>query len=212
MPSLELLLAFAVASLVLVVIPGPNVVYIVARGVAQGRAAAVASTLGVEAGMLVHITAAATGLSALVTRTALTFTMVKVAGAVYLLALAVRALRTGDGSRGSRPPREERRPGRLFLQGFWVSVLNPKVAVFFLAFLPQFVRPVQGSVLAQTLVLGGVFLAIATASDLVYAVVSGAAGERVVRVVRGRPRRRYVEAAVYAGLGLTVLTTGAGDP
>lgn len=204
------LLAFAAASLVLVVVPGPNVVYIVTRGLAQGRAAAVASTLGIEAGMLVHIAAAATGLSALLTRTAVTFTMVKLAGAAYLLVLAVRALRA-EASAPASAPTAARPAGRVFVQGFWVSVLNPKVAVFFLAFLPQFVHPGHGPVLGQTLVLGGIFLVIATASDLVYAVVAGTAGVRVARLVRPRPRRRYTEAAIYAGLGVAVATTGTSD-
>lgn len=211
----ETLVAFVATSAVLVVLPGPNVVYIVARGLAHGRRAAVASTLGVEAGMLVHIAAAGTGLSALLTRTAVTFTTIKLVGAGYLLFLAVRALR-GDGADApagapSGPPAVAP-GGRLFLQGFWVSVLNPKVAVFFLAFLPQFVRPGHGPVLAQTLVLGSVFLAVATVSDLAYALVSGTAGGRVARVVRRRPRRRrYVEAAVYVGLGAAVATTGSSD-
>lgn len=209
MPPPETLLVFLAASAVLVVIPGPNVVYIVTRGVTQGRGAAVASTLGVEAGMLVHIAAAATGLSALLTRTALTFTMVKLAGAAYLLSLAVRALRAGPStSDGGDVPTRSR--ASLFRQGFLVSVLNPKVAVFFLAFLPQFVRPDRG-VLAQTMVLGGIFLAVATVSDLGYALLSGSAGRRALRAVRGARRWRYAEAAVYAGLGVAVAVTGTDE-
>lgn len=210
MPPPETLLAFVAASAVLVVVPGPNVLYIVTRGVTQGRAAAVASTLGVEVGMLVHIAAAATGLSALLTRTALTFTMVKVAGAAYLLFLAVRALRVAPaGPEGHA--RRARSRGSLFRQGFLVSVLNPKVAVFFLAFLPQFVRPAAGGVLGQTLVLGAVFLVLATGSDLGYALLSGSAGRRAVGAVRRARGWRYAEAAVYAGSGVAVAVTGADE-
>ena len=204
---METLLAFALASLVLVAIPGPAVVYIVARGVTQGRAAAVVSTLGVETGMLVHIAAAAGGVSALVTRTAVTFTAVKIVGAAYLLWLAVSALRSRDvedDTAASRP----RSLRRLFVHGFAVSALNPKVAIFFLAFLPQFIDPARGRVLLQTVVLGAVFLAIATVSDLTYALLSSVVG---TRLNRGGTRRRtgYLQAAVYTGLAVAVATSAA---
>ncbi|MBW3657830.1 MAG: LysE family translocator [Actinobacteria bacterium] len=204
------MLAFVAASAVLVVVPGPNVVYIVTRGVTQGRGAAVVSTLGVEAGMLVHVAAAATGLSAILTRTALTFTMVKLAGAAYLLFLAVRAVRAAP-SGPDAAPRPARRRASLFRQGFLASVLNPKVAVFFLAFLPQFVRPAAGGVLEQTLVLGGLFLAVATVSDLGYALLSGSVGRRTVGAVRRARRWRDAEAAVYAGLGVALAVAGTDD-
>lgn len=212
MPPLETVLAFVLASTVVVVVPGPNVVYIVARGVTQGRAAAVASTFGVEVGMLVHIAAAATGLSAIVTRTALTFTAVKVAGAAYLLVLAVRALRgVAAPTLQQEPLSRARSAGRLFRQGFLVSALNPKVAVFFLAFLPQFVGPAAAGVPTQTLVLGLVFLVLATVSDLGYAWVSGTAGRRAVGALRRARRWRYAEAGVYAGLGVAVAVSGVDD-
>jgi len=207
----EVLVAFAAASFALSVIPGPNVVYIITRGISQGRPAALLSTAGVEVGMFVHITAAAAGLSALVTRTAVTFTVVKVAAAAYLVYLAYRALRGGTQDEGDVAGRivQVRSARRLVVQGFAVSALNPKVAIFFLAFLPQFVRPGAGSMFVQTLTLGLLFLLVATMVDGTYALMSASAGRRLARFLRTHANgRRYGEAVVYAGLGVTVLATG----
>ena len=204
---MEALVAFMLASLVLVVIPGPAVMYIVTRGVTQGRAAAVVSTLGVETGMLVHIAAAAAGVSALIARTAFTFTTLKHIGAAYLLWLAISAVRGHDAPQDATAP-TQRSLGRLYAHGFAISALNPKVAVFFVAFFPQFVDPAGGSILGQTLLLGAVFLVIATLSDLAYALLSGIIGTRLRGIGTGAARwSRYVQGAVYAGLALAVATT-----
>lgn len=208
----EVVVAFAAASFALSAIPGPNVVYIITRGIAQGRRAALLSTIGVEAGMLVHITAAALGLSALVTRTAVTFTVVKFAGAAYLVYLAYRALRGGTEVEDEAAGRlvQVRSSRRLLVQGFAVSALNPKVAIFFLAFLPQFVRSGAGPVLTQTLTLGLLFLLVATVVDSTYALASASASRGLARFLDRHERARRVgEAVVYAGLGVTVLATGA---
>lgn len=210
----EVIVAFAAASFALSAIPGPNVVYIITRGISQGRSAALLSTVGVEAGMLVHITAAAVGLSALITRTAVTFTVVKFAGAAYLLYLAYRALRGGTQEDDEAAGRvvQVRSARRLVVQGFTVSALNPKVAIFFLAFLPQFVQPEGGSVLAQTLTLGLLFLLVATLVDSSYALASATAGRGLARFLDRHERARRVgEAVVYAGLGVTVLATGTAN-
>jgi threonine/homoserine/homoserine lactone efflux protein len=206
---METLIPFMLASLVLVVIPGPAVMYIVTRGVTQGRAAAVVSTLGVETGMLVHIGAAAAGVSALIARTAVTFTTLKLVGAAYLVWLAISALRGHGVEEDAAAPRE-RSLGRLYAHGFAISALNPKVAVFFVAFFPQFVDPSRGSILGQTLVLGAVFLVIATLSDLAYALLSGTVGARVRGLSTGAARwGRYVQGAVYAALAFAVATSAA---
>ncbi|SDQ92172.1 LysE family translocator [Thermostaphylospora chromogena] len=202
--SLSTLGVFVAASLALVVVPGPNHIYITARGLAQGRAAGVASALGVEAGTLVHIAAAAAGLSYLIARSATLFTAVKLAGAAYLLYLGVRTLRSKEAA---DEPRVRVQPlHRVFLEGVVVNVLNPKVTLFFLAFLPQFVDPAAGSPALQIVVLGLLLLLLGLVSDMVYAVGAGALGARL----RSRARLvRNVSGVIYLGLGAAVAFTGA---
>ena len=144
---------FVAAALLLLVTPGPAVLYIVARSVDQGRAAGLVSALGVHAGTLVHIGAAAAGLSVLLAASATLFTLVKYLGAAYLVFLGVRRLL--DRTRLGGPGQARAIPWRrAFLDGAIVNVLNPKTALFFLAFLPQFVDPARGSVGPQVLALG----------------------------------------------------------
>ena len=175
MPDPSTLLVFAGASLALLVFPGPSVIYIVTRSVEQGRRAGLVSMLGVEAGGVVHVAAAALGISAIVASSATAFSVVKYAGAAYLIYLGVQRWR-GGGEDVGRPEPQPR--AELFRQGMVVNVLNPKTAIFFLAFLPQFVDPSM-AVAPQVLVLGAEFIAIAVLSDGAYAVVAGTLGERV---------------------------------
>jgi threonine/homoserine/homoserine lactone efflux protein len=193
-PEPDTLLVFAAASVVLAVVPGPAVIYIVTRSVRHGRAAGLVSTLGVEAGNLVHVAAAAVGLSALLASSATAFNLVRYAGAAYLVYLGVRAL-LGQGEDGRERPVVGRR--RLFWEGALVSALNPKTALFFLAFLPQFVDPAQGAVAFQALVLGSCFVALATVSDSAYALLAGTAG---ARLREGRLLAK-LSGGVYLGLG-----------
>ncbi|GGS80106.1 RhtB family transporter [Planobispora rosea] len=190
-------LLFVVASLALVLIPGPNHLYIAARGISQGRAAAMASAFGVEAGTLVHIAAAAAGLSYVIARSATLFNVIKWAGVLYLLYLGVRALtsRQEFATRETAP-----QPLRaVFLEGVLVNVLNPKVTLFFLALLPQFVVPEAGAVPLQIVILGGTLLLLGLISDMIYAAGAGALGRRL----RNRTRSLgYVSGAVYLGLGV----------
>ncbi|RCG30998.1 LysE family translocator [Sphaerisporangium album] len=199
------LLVFSAAALALVVIPGPNIIYITARGIAQGRAAAIASAVGVETGTLLHIAAASAGLSYLIARSAAAFTVVKWAGAAYLVYLGVRTLADRRGQAGEVVASQPL--GRVFLEGVIVNVLNPKVILFFLAFLPQFVDPAAGSPALQIAVLGATLLLLGIASDMVYAVGAGTLG----RVLRRRGKSiKYVSGCVYLGLGVaTALTGGA---
>jgi len=152
-PHLSALEVFAVASLFLLLVPGPAVLYIVAQSAEQGRSAGLASVAGVHVGTIVHIVAATVGLSALVVASATAFTVIKLAGAVYLIYVGVRKLLERE-----TPLRVQRRTrARLFAQGVVVNVLNPKTALFFLAFLPQFVDPDRGAVWSQVVTLGLVF-------------------------------------------------------
>jgi threonine/homoserine/homoserine lactone efflux protein len=200
MPDPSTLLLFAIASATLVAIPGPAVVYIVTRGVAQGRSAGVVSAMGIETGALFHVAAAVAGLSALVASSAAAFAVVKYAGAAYLVLLGIQRLRSRSGVALADLPRDSR--WRLFRQGVVVSVLNPKVALFFVAFLPQFVDPDRGAVALQVALLGGLFVAIAAALDCVWAVAAGSAGDRLRRRASARRWLDRISGGTYLGLGV----------
>src|SRR4051812_1223815 len=181
MPEPSTLLVFAAASLALLVVPGPAVVYIVTRSLSQGRAAGVVSMLGVQTGGLVHVAAAAVGVSALIASSATAFAVVRYAGAAYLVHLGVQKLRRpADTPLVAIQPRTR---GRLYREGIVVNVLNPKTAIFFLAFLPQFVDPDRGATAVQVTVLGLLFVALALVSDGAYAVLAGTLGDRLRRSV-----------------------------
>ncbi|MBN6052524.1 LysE family translocator [Nonomuraea sp. RK-328] len=194
---------FAGASLALVVIPGPNHLYIAARGLAQGRGAALASAFGVETGTLVHIAAAAAGLSYLITKSATLFGIVKWAGVAYLVYLGVRAFTSKEEAAGTAL-RPQPLP-KVFLEGVVVNVLNPKVTLFFLALLPQFVDQRAGSPALQIVVLGVTLLMFGLLSDIVYALTAGALGARLARRAR---TLRYVSGVVYLGMGVVTAFTG----
>lgn len=194
MPEPTTLAVFALSAVVLVAIPGPNLIYIVTRSVDGGRRVGLASALGVEAGTLVHVTAAAVGLSALLASSALAFDLVKLAGVAYLLYLGLRALfqREPDAQAEERPDAV----ARVFAEGALVNLLNPKVSIFFLAFLPQFVDPSVGPATTQVLVLGALFFLIALVLDLLYVLVAGL----LSGVLRRGRARRYVTGGIYLAL------------
>jgi threonine/homoserine/homoserine lactone efflux protein len=200
MPTASTLLVFAAASLALLVVPGPVVLYVVTRSMSQGRGAGLVSVLGVHVGSVVHVASAALGLSALLASSATAFAAVKYAGAAYLVWLGVQKLRSRELSvEGEAPPPVTRR--RLFTQGIVVSVLNPKTAIFFLAFLPQFVHPQRGPVALQILVLGGCFIVLGMLSDGAYAVLGGLLAGRLRHTVRARRRLDRASGVVCLGLG-----------
>ncbi|HEX8122617.1 MAG TPA: LysE family translocator [Solirubrobacteraceae bacterium] len=207
MPDASTLLVFAGAALALIVIPGPAVLYILAQSVEHGRRAGVVSALGVAAGGLVHIMAAAAGISALVVSSAVAFSAVKYAGAAYLIFLGIRRLLDREEAREEGVPRVAR-SGRIFRRGVVVNILNPKTALFFLAFLPQFVDPGRGPVLEQILVFGTTFVLLALLSDSLYALGAGALAARIRRRRKSaRAAGRYAGAAVYLGLGAATALT-----
>ena len=206
MPDLSTLALFAAASFALIVVPGPSVVYIVSRSIAQGRRAGLVSMLGVQAGALVHVTAAALGISALLASSAEAFTVVKFAGAAYLVWLGIgKLLNPADGTEDEAAPRSR---AHLFRQGFIVNVLNPKTAIFFLAFLPQFVNPDAGAIPLQITVIGLTFGAIAFVSDGSYALLAGTAAERIRRSSSARRRLDRMSGAIMIGLGAVAALTG----
>jgi threonine/homoserine/homoserine lactone efflux protein len=194
------LAVFAAAALALAVVPGPAVLYIVARSVDQGRFAGLVSALGICVGSLVHVTAATIGLSSLLASSATAFTVVKYAGAAYLILLGIHRLLTREevAEVAARPPRALR---KIFRDGVIVNVLNPKTALFFLAFLPQFVDPDQGATTLQILVLGLVFTVIALSSDSLWALAAGTAGGLLRRSRWYLGVKRWVTGTVLVALG-----------
>jgi threonine/homoserine/homoserine lactone efflux protein len=204
-PDPSTLLVFAAAALALIVVPGPAVLYIVAQSIDRGRAAGLVSALGVAAGGLVHVTAAAIGLSSLLVSSATAFAVVKCAGAAYLIGLGLYTLFVRREASVAAAP-QERRLRRVFWQGGVVNVLNPKTALFFFAFLPQFVDPDKGSAALQIAVLGLLFVVLAVVSDSIWALTAGTASERLRRSRRFLALRRYVSGSVFVGLGALTAT------
>ncbi|WP_370024106.1 LysE family translocator [Planotetraspora sp. GP83] len=206
MPPVTTLAIFAAATLALLLVPGPAVVYIVTRSVAQGRTAGLVSVLGVHAGSLVHIAAAALGISALLAASATAFALVKYLGAAYLVYLGVRKLlHRGDAE---SPEVRHASRSRLFGEGFVVNVLNPKTAIFFLAFLPQFADPSRGPIMPQIVLLGAIWVVLGMASDGTYAVLSSALAGRLRSSARARRRLDVGSGMVYLGLGAVAAVTG----
>jgi threonine/homoserine/homoserine lactone efflux protein len=193
---------FVVASVALLLTPGPAVLYIVARSVKQGRAAGLVSVLGIHLGTAVHIAAAAVGLSALIVSSAFAFAIVKYLGAAYLIWIGIRTFMAKDP-----PPETPAAPAeplrRVFRDGFVVNLFNPKTAIFFLAFLPQFLDPARGALQAQILVLGLTFMGLGVMSDAMYALAAGAAGDFVRRNRRFLRWQRWFAGGSFVGLGVT---------
>jgi threonine/homoserine/homoserine lactone efflux protein len=199
-PDAGTLLVFAAAALALIVVPGPAVLYIVSQSIDRGRLAGFVSALGIAVGALVHVGAAAIGLSSILVSSATAFNVVKYAGAAYLVGMGLWTIfRRRDEPPASAP--SERRLRRRFGQGVIVNVLNPKTALFFFAFLPQFVDPEQGSAALQIGVLGLVFVVIAVVSDSIWALAAGTASERLRGNRRFLSAQRYVSGSVFVGLG-----------
>lgn len=209
MPPIGTIPLFAVASLAILVIPGPAVLYIIARSSAQGRRAGLASVLGVHTGSLFHVLAATIGLSAVVAASAVVFSVVKAIGGLYLIFLGVRTILRKPAETGEVTLSSGRSLRRLYVDGVVVNVLNPKVALFFLAFLPQFVSD-SAPVWSQTLILGMLFIVLGFCTDGAYAL----AGARVGAALRKRSSHkrtrnaavaRYAEGGLLIGLGVLAL-------
>jgi threonine/homoserine/homoserine lactone efflux protein len=207
MPSTHALVVFSLASILLLIVPGPSVLFIVARSMDQGRSAGLVSVAGIHCGTIVHVVAAALGTTAVLAASETAFDAIRYAGAAYLIYLGVRTL-TGRVASGDGGPAEAPLP-RIFRQAVVVNVLNPKTALFIVAFLPQFVDPHRGSATVQVLVLGGTFIALGLVSDSSYAL--GAA--RIATTLRAWPRfatvQHYASGSVYIGLGLAAALTGS---
>ncbi len=199
-------LLFLLAAATLIAIPGPNHLYITTRSIAEGRRAGIASMLGVETATLVHVAAAAAGLSALIAASATAFAILRYAGAAYLLYLAFRTLR---GTDAIDQPRLTARPlHRIYLDGLLINLFNPKVILFFLAFLPQFIDHNAGNVGLQIAIMGVVTAVLGVAADAVYVLAAGSIGGWL----RSRPvfqrRQRYATGFIYLALGAFAALAG----
>lgn len=200
MPAAESLLSFAAASFVLLIIPGPAVLYIVNRSMSDGRSVALASVAGLEIGNLTHAVAAAAGLSAVIAASATAFGVIKWAGAMYLVGVGLTTLfRRPDQvvlTVAHLPKR------RAFTQGVIVNVLNPKVALFFLSYLPQFVDQTRGPAWSQALTLGILFVVIGCVTDSIWAIATSRLRDVLLR---GRSLlfvQRWVSGSVFVALGV----------
>jgi len=187
---------FCLTALALLVIPGPAVLYVVVQGAEQARRTGLASVAGIHLGTLVHVAAATVGLSALIVASAVAFSAVKYAGALYLVYVGVRKL-LGRDEPSLEPGRQRVSYRRAFVRGAVVNVLNPKTALFFLALLPQFIDADRGGVWSQALVLGLLFVALGLVTDSGYALAAGTVGG----VLRRRRAMRYGSGAIFIGLG-----------
>jgi threonine/homoserine/homoserine lactone efflux protein len=201
MPTLSSLLVFVTASLALNVTPGPDMLYVIARSTAEGRRAGIVSSLGIAAGSLVHMTLVAAGLSSLLLAVPYAYDAVRLLGAAYLLFIGVRAL-LGAGSGDGIPSVRRADLWTVFRQGMGTNLLNPKVALFFLAFLPQFVDRSEGHVAAQLVFLGLLFNTLGTTVNVLVAVLASRAGDWSRSRAGSSPWLRRLPGAVFVGLGL----------
>src|SRR5215218_573839 len=210
MPDAPTYALFVAAALALLLVPGPAVIYIVARSVSGGRLTGLVSVLGVELGTLLHVAFAAAGLSAIVASSAAAFSVVKWLGAAYLVYLGLRQILGRDGGEEETELSEgEESRFRVFYQSVLVQVLNPKVALFFLAFLPQFIDPSRGAAWTQVVVLGATLASLGMFTDGLYALLSGTAGGWIrKRGVGLRRAGRYVTGGIYIALGAVAAISG----
>ena len=211
MPDPSSLSVFVVAALALLLLPGPAVLYIVARSVDQGRTAGLVSVVGVGLGSMVHVAAAALGVSALLVQSAVAFTTVKYLGAAYLVYLGIRRLMDKNGDVVATAGRE-RTLRAIFVQGIWVNILNPKTALFFFAFLPQFVSADAGTVgLPDPRPAARLFVTMGIVTDGAYAFAAGSLGSWL----RQRPRvieaQRWFAGGIFISLGVATALSGVKD-
>ncbi len=205
------MVSFIAAALLLLAMPGPAVIYIVTRSATQGRSAGIASVLGVASGGLVHVLASVAGLSLLVARSATAMQYLRYGGALYLFFLGVQKLREAHTPADPQLPPpvfDAKSFWRIYRDGFLVNILNPKTALFFLAFLPQFIDPAAPAA-RQALVLGVLFVSLAVITDSCWAFAASSITSRVKsRFSLGRKTAAYSAAAVYMGLAATTVMTG----
>jgi threonine/homoserine/homoserine lactone efflux protein len=199
---------FMSAALALLLIPGPAVLYITARSASQGRVAGLVSVFAVETANFIQAIAAALGLSAILLSSALAFDVVKYLGAAYLIYLGIRKLLAGDNGAEEEAVKQESL-ARIYWQGFAINILNPKTALFFFAFLPQFIDPAKGNVVTQNLLLGAIFVGMAIITDSIYALLASSLAGKLTGNKRFQKGQRYFAGLIYVGLGIATALTGS---
>ena len=206
MPPVDALLLFFSSSILLALAPGPDNLFVLVQAAQRGRLAGLAVTMGLCTGLLVHTTAVAFGLAAVFTASALAFNLLKYLGAAYLLYLAWGAFRAGGGE-GGKAKAVDLPLGRLYRRGIIMNVTNPKVSIFFLAFLPQFADPQDGHLVPQIIVLGGLFI---LATIIIFGGISllaGACGDRLRQSARAQRFLNRLAGGVFAGLAIKLALT-----
>lgn len=207
MPDWPTMMLFFGAATILLVTPGPAVLYTISRSIDQGTKAGIVSVLGIGVGTFFHIVAAAFGTSALLFSSITAFTVVKYLGAAYLILLGIHRFMSKEAPDAARVPQAAGLT-RIFVDGVVVNVLNPKTALFFFAFLPQFVDVSRGSPVAQVLTLGSIFVVLSTVVGSMYALLAGTAGRWLGRNPRLARTQRFIAGTVYIGLGVTTALSG----
>jgi len=210
MPDPRLLAVFALATFVLTATPGPGVLYVIGRSVGGGRRSGLASMLGIETGEAVYIAGAALGITALLAASSVALSVLRYGGAAYLVLLGIRAWRQNEREDDEAANPSSRGNWGAYRRGLVVQLLNPKVAVFFLAYFPQFIRPGQ-SVAPQVLLLGAIYLAIAVSIDTCYVLLASWLADRLARTAMARRRRARISALTYFALAVAAVTLGDRD-
>lgn len=205
MPNLDAIVAFAIASLALLIIPGPAVLYVINRSISDGRSTALAAVAGLEIGNFMHVVAATLGLSAVIAASATAFGVVKWIGAGYLIYTGIRTLSHKPAAFNQEQKTLSRR--KSFTQGIVVNTFNPKVALFFLSFLPQFIDTEKGTTALQSLVLGSIFVLLGMCSDGLYAILASALRGPLLRGKSLPFVQRYVAGSVFVLLGVIAAST-----
>ncbi|MEP3388118.1 MAG: LysE family translocator [Reichenbachiella sp.] len=201
LPSPENILLFIAAATILIVVPGPALLYIMTKSIEQGYKAGLASVLGVGVGAMVHVVAAAVGISALLVASATAFSILKYGGAAYLIYLGVKKL-TEKNTAITSVSGERKSFSRIFYEGIVVNTLSPKSAIFFFAFLPQFINADKGGTTSQILFLGLIFLVIAFVSDMCYVLLSGKLAKHIRTSDKFAGMQKYLSGSIYIVLGL----------
>jgi threonine/homoserine/homoserine lactone efflux protein len=208
MPDFSSLALFFAAASILLIVPGPAVIYIVTRSLDQGRMAGIVSTLGIGVGTLFHIIAAALGLSAILVSSVLAFNIVKYAGAVYLIYLGIQKFLSKEEIIFSNDHKNIKL-SKIFYQGIIVNVLNPKTALFFFAFLPQFADSSRGNVTLQILILGILFILLGFITDGTYALLAGSFSKLIKRNTHLLRKQKYISGVIYFTLGVVAAVSGS---
>lgn len=207
--SIESITLFAAAAFAIIVVPGPALIYVIARSVQQGRMAGLVSTWGVACGAYLQVMLAAYGLAALLAQSTLAFSVLRYIGAAYLIWLGIQQIRAREQAMPQVGKLAPKTLGRIYADGVVVCLLNPKSALFFLAFLPQFVDVASADATQQILMLGGVFVAIALVSDGTYALAAAALAGRFMRGSAGLRRARWLSGGALIGLGIATAVSGS---